>query len=165
MRISLKRHRERPPEPQIGDLKQLLILKQKQILRLQIAVKHAVAVAVRDAFAELEHELLDQGIPERPRVGGFAERIDEFLEVGVEVLEDEVEVGLRGGLEDVLDAEEADDVEGGGEHLEEGDLAERRGRDAFLVDLEARFLERDELSGGFLDGFVDFAVGSFADFL
>ena len=165
MRISLKRHSERPPEPQIGDLKQLLILKQKQILRLQIAVKHAVAVAVRDAFAELEHELLDQGIPERPRVGGFAERIDEFLEVGVEVLEDEVEVGLRRGLEDVLDAEEADDVEGGGEHLEEGDLAERRGRDAFLVDLEARFLERDELSGGFLDGFVDFAVGSFADFL
>ena len=165
MRIRLKRHREGPPEPQISDLKQLLILQQKQILRLQIAVKHAVAVAMRDAFAELEHELLDQRIAEGPRVGGFAEGIDEFLEVGVEVLEDEVEVGLRGGLEDVLDAEEADDVKGGGEHLEEGDLAEGGGGDAFLVDLEARFLERDEFAGGFLDGFVDFAVGAFADFL
>ena len=40
-----------------------------------------------------------------------------------------------GGIGDVLDGEEADDVEGLGEHLEEGDLAEGDRGDSLLVHL------------------------------
>ena len=74
---------------------------------------------------------------ERPGVGPPAVDVKVLLEVGVEELEDEVEDGLAvlGGL---LDGEEADDVDGVGEEVEEGDLAERGGRDALLVHLERR---------------------------
>jgi hypothetical protein len=81
---------------------------------------------------------------ERPRVGPLPVDVHELLEVGVEELEDEVEDGLA-VLVGLLDGEELDEVEGVGEEVEEGDLAEGGGRDALLVHLEAGLLERHQL--------------------
>ena len=61
-------------------------------------------------------------------------RIDELLEIGVQILKDKVEKGFA-VMVDVLDADEADNIDGIGEHLEKGDLTERDGQDAFLVHL------------------------------
>ena len=101
---------------------------------------------------------------ERPGVGPPAVDVEVLLEVGVEELEDEVEDGLAvlGGL---LDGEEADDVDGVGEEVEEGDLAERGGRDALLVHLEAGLLERHELARGLVLRLVHLAVGALPDLL
>jgi hypothetical protein len=75
---------------------------------------------------------------ERPRVGPLPVDVHELLEVGVEELEDEVEDGLA-VLVGLLDGEELDEVEGVGEEVEEGDLAEGGGH------LEAGLLERHQL--------------------
>ncbi|GMN65508.1 hypothetical protein TIFTF001_034584 [Ficus carica] len=101
---------------QIGDLEDPALLVEKQIVRLEITVEDAMGVAVGDALAELVEKAPDQIGRQRPRIGAFAVEIDEFLEIGVEVLEDEVEDGLGGlggvlAVVGVLDAEEADDVE------------------------------------------------------
>lgn len=87
---------------------------------------------------------LDDVGGEGARVGALAVGVDELLEVGVEELEDEVEDGLAvlGGL---LDGEEADDVERLGEQPEDGDLAQRGGRDPLLVHLQPRLLQRHQL--------------------
>ena len=107
---------------------------------------------------------LDEVRGERPGVGPPAVDVEVLLEVGVEELEDEVEDGLAvlGGL---LDGEEADDVDGVGEEVEEGDLAERGGRDALLVHLEAGLLERHELARGLVLRLVHLAVGALPDLL
>lgn len=65
----------------------------------------------------------------------------------------------------MFDAEEADDVERLGQHLEERDLAESGGRDAFFVHLQASLLQGDQLAGGFVLGLVHLAVGPFPDLL
>jgi hypothetical protein len=57
-------------------------------------VKHTVAVTVSNSLAELEEEALDEGRGERSRVGTFAVRIDEFLEIRIEKLENQVEIGF-----------------------------------------------------------------------
>lgn len=129
-----------------------------------------MGVAMRDALAELVEENADQTGGKRPRIGAFAVRIDEFLEIGVEVLEDEVEDRLRRlrgvlAVVGVLDAKEADDVERLGEQLEERDFPESRRRNAFLVHLEPRLLQSDQLAGGFVLGLVHLPVRAFADLL
>lgn len=90
MSVAFERNGEGPPEAKISDLENPLVLIEQQILRLEIAVEDAVAVAVRHPLAELVEEALDQVGREWPRVGALAVGIDEFLEVCVEILEDEV---------------------------------------------------------------------------
>lgn len=143
---------------------------EKQILRLEITVEDAMGVAVGDALAELVEKAPDQIGRQRPRIGAFAVGIDEFLEIGIEVLEDEVEDGLGGlggvlAVVGVLDAEEADDVERLREHLEERNLPESRRRNAFLVHFETSLLESDQLAGRFVLRLVDLPVRAFADLL
>lgn len=52
-----------------------------------------------------------------------------------------------------------------GKHAEEGDLAERGGRNALVILREAGLLEGDDLAGGLLPRLVDLAVRSFPDLL
>jgi hypothetical protein len=101
---------------------------------------------------------------ERPGVGPLSVDVHELLEVGVEELEDEVEDGLA-VLVGLLDGEELDEVEGVGEEVEEGDLAESGGRDALLVHLEAGLLERHQLARHLVLRLVHLAVGAFPDLL
>ena len=170
VRVALERHGEGSPEAKIGDLQDPSLLVQQQILRLEIAVEHAVGVAVRHALAELVEEVPDQVGRHRAGIRALAVRVDELLEVGVEELEDEVEHGL-GGLGGVfagvgvLDGEESDDVERLREHLEERDLTEGRRRDSFLVHLEPSLLQSDQLACGLVLGLVDLAVRALADLL
>lgn len=164
MSVALERNSKGPPEAEIGDLENPLLLIHQQVLRLQIPVKDAVAVAVRNTLAELVEKTLDEGGGHRPRVWRLAVGIDELLEISIKVLENQVEKRLA-VLVKVLDAEEADDVEGLGEHLEEGDLTEGGGRDAFLVHFKAGLLESHHLAAGFVLGLVDLAVGAFTDLL
>lgn len=78
-----------------------------------------MAVAVSDALAQLEQKGLDLGGRERGGVGALAVGIDEFFEIGIEVLKDEVKEGLAVLLVvQVLNGEEANDVDRIGEHLE-----------------------------------------------
>ena len=95
-------------------------------------------------MTEVNRAHLDECSGERPGGGSPTVDIEVLLEIGVEELEDEVEDGLAvlGGL---LDGEESDDVDGVGEEVEEGDLAERGGRDPFLVHLEPGLLQRHQL--------------------
>lgn len=179
MSIALERNSKSATKPKISNLENPLLLIKQKILRLEIAVENTVTMTMRNTHTELKQKTLNQSRRKRPRVWPFAVGIDVFLEIGVEVLEDEVEEGFRrrrrvvgggggvvvvvfGGFVDVLDFEEADDVDGLGEHLEEGDFAEGGRRDAFFVHLETGFLESDDLAGGFLFGFVDFAVCAFS---
>jgi hypothetical protein len=144
-------------------------------------VKHTVAVTVSNSLAKLEEKTLYQRRRERPRVGTFAVRIDEFLEIRVEIFENQVEIGfvvvavvvaLRGigvikigvgaiGV-NVFDGEEADDVERLREHLKERNLAKSGRRNAFFVHFKSCFLEGDYLPCYFVFGFVHFAVCAFA---
>lgn len=146
MSVALEGHSERPSKTEIGNLEHTLVLVDQKVLRLeiseigneesfktanqnevnredyiesnQIPMKNTVAVAVGDALAQLIEEALDQSRRERPRVWAFAVGIDVFLEIGVEILKHKVQQRLS-VLVDVLDAEEADDVERIGEHLEQ----------------------------------------------
>lgn len=164
MSVALERNSKGPAEAEISYLENALVLINEKVLRLQIAVEDAVAVAVGDALAKLVEKTLDESGGHGPRVRGLAVGIDELLEIGVEILEDEVEKRLVVLLE-VLDAEKANDVEGLGEEVEEGDLAEGGGRDAFLVHFEASLLESHHLATGFLLRLVHLAVGAFAHLL
>jgi hypothetical protein len=94
MGITLKRHSKGTTQSQISNLKNPSLLIKKKVLRLEIAVKHTVAVTVSNSLAELEEEALDEGRGERSRVGTFAVRIDEFLEIRIEKLENQVEIGF-----------------------------------------------------------------------
>lgn len=95
-------------------------------------------------------------------------RVDELLEIGIKVFEYKIEVSLGGrsigfGRRiNVLDTEEANDVERLGEHLEEGNLSEGSGRDAFLVHFQSSLLQSYQLSTRFLLRLVHLAVRSFS---
>lgn len=107
-----------------------------------------MGMTVSDPLTQLIQKALDQRGGKRPGVRALAVRINELLEIRVDVLEDEVKQGLAVLLlaVDVLDAEEADDVEGLGQHLEQGDLPECGRRHAFLVHLQPRLLRGHQLS-------------------
>ena len=93
-------------------------------------------MAVSDTLVELVEETLNKGWREGPRIGPLAMRIDELLKIGFEVLKDEVEKRLAVFVEGVFDAEKADDIERLGEHLEQGDFAERCWGNTFFVHFE-----------------------------
>lgn len=118
-------------------------------------------MAVGDSFTQLKKKALDLRRGERGGIRPLSMRVDELLEIGVEILKDEIEEGFA-VMVDVLNAYELDDVDGVGEHLEEGDLAEGGGWNTFLVHLQTGFLEGDELAGLLVFGFVDFSIGTFA---
>lgn len=131
--VCAERHTEGSREPEIREL-EVAVAVDQEILRLQVAVQHAVAVAVADALAQLAHEFLDHHVAEAhaAEVGTRAlgeslaapavadgEGFHVFLQVEVEELHDEVQLVAVG----VHDVEEADDV--GVVHLlQEGDLAD-----------------------------------------
>lgn len=98
-------------------------------------MKDPVAVTMRDALAQLKEETLYEGRRKGSGVGGLAIRIDELLEICVEVLKYEVEEGFAGLAVNVLDAEKADHVKGLGQHLKQRHLSEGGGRNALLVHL------------------------------
>ena len=128
----------------------------QQVLRLQVAVQHAVAVAVAHALAQLAHELLDHGVAEAQaaEVGARAlgqrlaapavadrQRLHVLLQVEVEELEDEVQLVAVG----VHDVEQPHDVRV--VHLlQQRDLADRRRRHALVLGLEPDLLECHDAS-------------------
>lgn len=77
--IAFERNGEGASEAKIGDLENPLVLIKEKILRLQVAMKDTVAVAVGDAFAKLVQEALNESGGQRPRIGALAVRVDEFL--------------------------------------------------------------------------------------
>lgn len=58
MRVAFDGDAECAAEAQVGNLQALARIVHKQVLWLQIAVHHAVLVAVRDTFYQLVHEAL-----------------------------------------------------------------------------------------------------------
>lgn len=170
MGVGAERHTKRSRESEIPQLEVTIAVNQ-EILRLQIAVQHAVAVTVANTLAQLAHELLDHLVAEAEaaEVGAGAlgeslaaaavadgEGFHVFLQVEVEELHDKVQLVSVG----VHDVEEADDV--GVVHLfEEGDLADGGGGDAFIFGFEADFLEGYNAAAvQEVAGFVDDSVGS-----
>lgn len=120
-----------------------------------------------NAFAELVEEAANEGVREWARVRALAMGIDVFLEIGVQILENQVKnrLGLAVGvvsLVGVFDAEEANDVEGLREHLEKRDLAEGSWRNAFFVHFELRLLQSHQLAGASVFRFVHLTVRSFS---
>lgn len=159
--VALERNGECTAKAKISDLEDAPVLVDKQILGLEITVENAVRVAVGDALAELVKKALDQGGREWPGIGALAVGIDKLLQIGVEVLEDEVKEGFAVFVEGVLDAEEADDIEGLGEHLEERDLSKSGGRDSLLVHLKTGLLQGHHLSALLVFRLIHLPVRSF----
>ncbi len=58
VRVAFDRDTERAAKPQIRNLQAVSLIVHKQVLRLQVAVHHAVLVAVRDSLHQLVHEAL-----------------------------------------------------------------------------------------------------------
>jgi len=168
--VGAKGDAEGAGETEIGEL-EVSILVNKKVLGLEVAVKNTVGVAVADAVAELPHELLDDRWAEAEAgevLGGAVreslataaildgEGLHVLLEVEVEELEDEVELVAVG----VDDIEEADDV-WVLELLEEGDLANGGGGDAFIFGLETNLLQGNDAAAiEEVAGLVDDTVGT-----
>lgn len=148
---------------------QVALLVDEQVLRLEVAVQDAVAVAVAHALYKLRHELLDHVLAEAERlqvrrraVGqrltppavGDRQRLHVLFQVEVEELKDEVELVPVG----VHYVEQSDNV--GVVHLlEERDFADRRRRDAFVFGLEADLLQGHDSAGAEVARFVHHAIG------
>ena len=139
-------------ETKIGKL-QVAVAVDEQILGLEVAVKHTMAVAVANTVAQLAHELSDDSIaqaqPAQRGAGslwqGFAataigdrERLHVLLQIEVEKLKDKVQFVAVG----VDNVEEADNV-GVAHLLEQGDLADGSRGNALILSLEADLLERN----------------------
>ncbi len=171
MCISPQRHAKRSRKPEIRQL-QVAVAVDEEILRLQVAMQDAMAVAVAHALDQLAHELLDHGVaqPQSAQIRARAvrqglaspafadrQRLHVFLQVEVEELEDEVELVAVG----VDDVEEAHDVRVA--HLfQEGDFADRGAGDAFVFGFEPDLLERHDAGWvGEVAGFVDNSVGTY----
>ena len=104
MGVGAKRDSEGTSKTEIGQLQVALTINE-QVLRLQIAVKNTVTVAVADTLAQLAHELLDDSVAKTQTIEIGAgtlgeslatttvsdgERLHVFLQVAVKELEDEV---------------------------------------------------------------------------
>ena len=109
----------------------------EEVLRLQVAVQHAVLVAKVDPLEELIHEGLDRhGLQGAP----LAVRVHVLLKVAVHVLKHQHEFVL--GVDDVVQANDVLVLE----LFHEGNLADR-GRGSALFGVEVDFLEGDQLAG------------------
>ena len=167
-------HTKGSREPEIREL-EVAVAVDQEILGLQVAVQHAVAVAVADALAQLAHEFLDHHVAEAHAAEVWARALGEslaapavadgegfhvFLQVEVEELHDEVQLVAVG----VHDVEQADDV--GVVHLlQEGDLADGGGGDTFIFGFEADFLQGyNAATVQEVAGLVDDSVGSWEEY-
>lgn len=153
VRVCAQGDAERAGKTEISQLEVSLAV-DEEVLGLEIAVQNAVAMAVAHAVAQLVHELLDDGLAEAHGLEvraaalgqglaaaavGDGQRLHVLLQIAVEELEDEVQLVAVG----VDDVEELDDV--GVTHLlEEADLADGGGRDAFVFGFEADLLQGDD---------------------
>lgn len=139
-------------ETEISEL-QVAVAVDEQVLRLEVAVEHTVAVAVADALAQLAHELSDDSIaqaqPAQRGAGslwqglaatavGNGQRLHVLLEIQVEELKDEVQLVAVG----VDNVEETHDV-GVAHLLEQRDLADGGRRNTLVLGLEPDLLERN----------------------
>jgi hypothetical protein len=83
---------------------------------------------------------------------------DELLQVGVHVLEDEVQDGLPLLVDALLEVEQADHVRVLRQHPQQRDLPQRGGRHALVVLGEPRLLERHDPARRLLPGLVHLPV-------
>lgn len=150
MSVCAKRDAEGTGETEISQL-QVALAVDEQVLGLQIAVEDTMAVAVADALTQLAHELLDNSIahsqPVQLSAGALRQSLATssirdregfhvFLQIQVEELEHEVELVAIG----VDNVEELNDV--GVTHLlQQGDLADGGGGNAFILGLETDLLQ------------------------
>ena len=143
-------HGEGAREPEVGELEDARAV-QQQVRGLEVAVQHLLLVAEGEALEQLVEQGLDCDDVEAGIAG-----VEVLLEVELKVLEDHGElvhhVNHVVHHHNVLVLKE----------LEQGDLTNRRGGDAFLFD-EADRLEGDRLGCLFVLGLVDDAVGALAD--
>ena len=93
VRVRLHRHGKRASQPEIRNLDDVLRLVHEQVLRLQVAVHHAVAVQVRAPEAKLVHEVLHHGLGQG--VGrAAAGHVHVVLQILVQVLKHQVQHGF-----------------------------------------------------------------------
>lgn len=157
-------------QTKIGEL-EVALLVNEQVLRLQVAVKNAVGVAVANTGAQLVHELLDHCLAETHVASAAVhaalgqrlsttslrdgQSLHVLLQIQVEVLEDEVQLVAIG----VDNVEQAHNV-GVAHLLEERDLADGSRRHAFIFGFQADLLECDDavVGGAEVAGFVNNSV-------
>lgn len=143
MCVGSKRNTKRPSQTEISQLEVSVAVNQ-QVLRLEVTVQDAVAVAVANAFHQLSHELLDHGIAQSHVLAqrrtfrqslptstlAHRKSLHVFLQVKVEELEDEVELVAVG----VHDVQQSDNV--GVIHLlQQGDLPDSSAGNTFILGL------------------------------
>lgn len=143
----------------------------KQILRLEIAMQHAVRVAVADALAEMEHELLDDDVAQaqtgelcRAALGqglsatAIAHRqcLHVLLEIKINELAHEVEL-VAVGVDDVVEAHDVGMLH----FLEKRNFADGRAGNTLIFGLEADLLQGYQTAAvGEIAGLVDHTIGS-----
>lgn len=170
MGVGAQRHTKGTGKTEIRKLQVSLSINE-QVLRLEIAVKDAAAVAVLDAIAELAHELFDHGVAETKtsEINGGAlgqslaataitdwQSLHVLLQIEIEEFENEVEL-VAIGMDNV---EEADNV-GIAHLLEQRDLADGSAWHTLILSLEADLLESNDAAVvGKVAGFVDDTIGS-----
>lgn len=168
--ICAKGNTEGASKTKIGKL-EIAIAVDEQILGLQIAMQHSMAVTVSNTFTQLTHELLYHCITQaqssqvwsRPFRQGFSsssirngERLHVLLQIEVKELEDEVKLVAIG----MNNVEEADDV--WVVHLlEKRDLTNRSTGDSFILGFKTNLLKCDNSIGvQQILGLVDNSVSS-----
>jgi len=168
--VGAQRNAKGTSETEIGEL-QVAVAVDEQVLRLQVAVEHSVAVAVANALAQLAHELLDDGVAKSQPVQRLAstlrqrltaaavanwERLHVLLQIEIEELEDQVELVAIG----VDNVEQLHDVRVA-HLLEQRDLADGGRRNALIFGFEADLLQRDDAPVvGEVAGLVDDTVST-----
>ena len=155
-------------QSKVGQLQVSLAVNQ-QVLGLEIAVQHTVAMAVAHTRAQLAHELLDHGLSQPQPVqlssGAFGQRLAPaaladrqrfhvLLEVEVEEFEDEIEL-VAVGMDDIKETHD-----GRVPHLfEQRDLSDGGRRDTLIFGLEANLLQGNNAAAIVeVAGFVNNAI-------
>ncbi len=150
MRICPQRHAKRAGQAKIREF-EVPIAIDEEVLRLEVAMQHAMAVTVTDALDELGHELLDHGGAEPELLELLAGPIRQslaaaalahgqglhvLLQVQIQELEHQVQL-LAVGVHDVQQSHDVRVVH----LLQQRDLADGRARYAFVLGLQPDLLE------------------------
>ena len=175
MGVGAKRNTKSAGETKVRKL-QVAVPVNEEILRLQVAMKHAMGVAVTNAVKELICEFFDlvckhqqwqglqleSGMVEThhgftqphvtlsafhhtfrkrlaPAALTYGQSFHVLLEIQVEVLEDQVQL-VAVGMDNVQQANNIRIVH----FLEQGNLANGRGGDSFILGLQTNFLQGDD---------------------
>jgi hypothetical protein len=149
VRVCAQRDAERASETEIGEL-EVEVVVDEEVLWLQVTVQDAVSMAVAHALGQLHHELFDHCVVHAQRLSKQAralgqrlataaladgQRLHVLLQIAVEELEDEIQLVAVG----VYDVEQPHNVRV--VHLlEQRDLADGGGRDAFILSFQADLL-------------------------